>query len=195
MAVIISILIVHESQLSADKIKNGQQCGHNIMWCHIFLAIKKNSNSELTKWEVLTSDQSLHLVALGWCFDHTRLQWDIFVQDLKFIICGCDTWSAEMIHSRKKNSLLFWQQRCDWCGETRKTKWFYVFEEWLTTEDQSSWQRVFLSFLTFCLRADSLFLTSSTSFYDVSLSGNERFPLLWAAFQVIKHFGVYHSSL
>lgn len=85
-----------------------------------FFSHQKNSNSELTKWKVLTSDQCLHLVVLGWCFDPTWLHWDIFVQDLKFIICGCDTWSAEMIHSRKKIAFCF--DRRDAIGMGRQGK-------------------------------------------------------------------------
>lgn len=86
--------------------------------------------------------------------------------------------SAEMIHSRKKNSFLFWQERCDQEGETRKTKCFAVFEKWLTTEDQSSWQPKcsYPRWLSVSVLIRS-FLTSSTSFSTADRHGSMQFHL------------------
>lgn len=60
----------------------------------------------------------------------------------KFSIYYLKLWhgSVGMIHDWKKKSFLLWQEWCDQEGETMKTKCLAVFEKWLTTEDQSSWQ-------------------------------------------------------
>lgn len=104
---------------------------------------------------------------------YTAARGDICCPRLQFIIWNGDTDLQRWFMAERKIAFLFWQERCDQEGETKKTKCLAAFEKWLTAEDQSSWQpKCSPPRLTFCLGADSQLSTFSTSLSTAEVSWN-----------------------